>query len=311
MSVANMHVPMSAQGGICTIGNFDGVHRGHQKMVSQVVEAASAKAVPAVVITFDPHPVCVLKPDVVLPALSSIETRTRLLKQYGADEVVVLPVDQSLLDMAPEEFFQTVIVEKLKAKGLVEGPNFRFGKDRSGDAATLAQLCRDHGLRLQIIDAVESQDAMISSSRIRQLLASDGFDAGIELLGHPYTITGTVDDGDGRGRELGFPTANLTSMGQNFLLPAEGVFAGRTVVAGKRYAVAVSIGRNPTFGDYPAKVECHLIDFDGNLYGQPLSVDLFRWVRHQQTFTSVQELVAAINRDVEACRAAAEAAGLK
>ena len=280
-------------------------------MVSQVVKAASDHSASAVVITFDPHPICVLKPDVMLPALSSIETRTRLLKQYGADQVVVLPVDQSLLDMAPDKFFQTVIVEKLKAKGLVEGPNFRFGKDRSGDAATLKRLCTDHGLSLQIIEAVESRDAMISSSRIRQLLSSDGFDEGIELLGHPYTITGTVDDGEGRGRELGFPTANLTSIGQNFLLPAEGVYAGSAIVAGQRHAAAVSIGRNPTFGDHPPKVECHLIDFDGNLYGQSLSVDLLRWVRHQQTFTSAQELVAAINQDVEVCREAAGAAGEK
>ncbi|MGB4739272.1 MAG: bifunctional riboflavin kinase/FAD synthetase [Fuerstiella sp.] len=300
MTWSGLNVPPSAKGGIVTIGNFDGVHRGHQAMLTAVRGCALDASSPVVVVTFDPHPVNILRPQIELPRLSSLKTRTELLKRFGADEVVVLHVDNDLLGMDPQTFFKQVVIHQLEATGVVEGPDFRFGKDRLGDTTVLKQLCEQNGLRLQVISAVRHDAEMISSTRIRSLISGGRLIDAVNLLGHSYTITGQVSHGAGRGTTLGIPTANLESIAE--LLPADGVYAGRCVLNGKPYACAVNIGPNPTFNDSTRKLECHVIDFAGDIYGQAMAVDLLSELRELHSFDSQEALVTQINHDVLRCR---------
>ena len=299
MTTFELHVPSSATGGVVTIGNFDGVHRGHQEMLSTVRRLASQRCRPAVVVTFDPHPITVLKPDVVLPRLSTIDIRTKLLKRFGADEVIVLPVSRQLLNMSPDQFFRNVIARQFKPIGMVEGPDFRFGKDRTGDTDVLRQLCADQQIELNVIPPVRSADTMISSSRIRRLLCEGDVGAAVEMLGHPYSVPGKVRHGAERGRMLGFPTANLAEV--NVLLPCDGVYAAACRIGRCRYPVAMSIGPNPTFNDDSRKVECHVVGFSGDLYGAALSVDLITRVRSLIPFESADTLTEQIREDVAVC----------
>jgi len=293
-------VPPSAMGGIVTIGNFDGVHRGHQAMLSTIRGHAKAALLPVVVVTFDPHPINVLKPDVNLPKLTTLKTRTELLKHFGADEVVVLEVDHELLSMEPQRFFDQVVRNQLQAAGMIEGPDFHFGKDRKGDITVLRKLCADGGLNLTIIPALSHSGEMISSTRIRSLLEHGQVAEAVDLLGHSYTISGSVVPGAGRGQTLGIPTANLEGVAE--LLPKDGVYAANCALQGSYFPVAVSIGPNPTFDDGNRKVECHIIDFSGDLYDSELAVNLLSEIRDLHSFASREALVEQIKRDIACCR---------
>lgn len=299
MAWSGLNVHRSARGGVITIGNFDGVHQGHQAMLAEVVRRARERSSPAVAVTFDPHPINVLKPEVYLPRLTTIETRSELLKKSGIDEVVVLPVNNELLSMAPQEFFSEVILEELQAVGIVEGPDFRFGHDRAGDTVFLAAECEKHGVHLTVFPAVLTDGAMISSTRIRRLLSSGQVADAVGLLGHSYALTGTVEQGAGRGRQLGFPTANLSNVSE--CLPANAVYAGECSLDGERYPVALNIGPNPTFGEAAQKVECHLVGYSGDLYECRLCVRLLSEVRPIRSFDSLDELKVQIRSDVEKC----------
>lgn len=300
MNQADFHVPENALNGIVTVGNFDGVHCGHQQMLTTLQEIAAHHSAPAVVVTFDPHPLSLLRPDAPLPRLTTIPRRTELLKQYGADEVIVLPVTHDLLQMSADEFFSDILVQCLAAKGIVEGPNFRFGHDRQGDVQRLSEMCRSRDITFQVIDAVNDEGHMISSSRIRSLLGDGLVLEAVAMTGHAHRLSGKVSRGAGRGRQLGFPTANLD--GINVMLPADGVYAGTTVVGEQQHTVAISIGPNPTFDDNRIKVECFLDGFDGDLYGQQLDIDLLCEIRSLCSFGSVDELTQQIQSDVEQCR---------
>lgn len=302
MNQLELEIPEGATQGVVAVGNFDGVHFGHQQMLQQICEDASALDCPSVVLTFDPHPVTVLKPGTRVPRLTTIPERIRLLKSYGADHVVILPSTASLLEMTARQFFDDVIVGKLHAVGMVEGPDFRFGKGREGDVGLLGQLCFDQGISLRVIDCVESKDELVSSTRIRRLIASGEVQQASLLLRRPYRICGTVVAGAARGRELGFPTANLANI--TMLLPEDGVYAGFAKIRSEEFAVAINIGPNPTFDDEHRKVECHVLGFQGDLYGQELSVGLLKQIRGLQQFGSASELVNQISLDVEAARLA-------
>lgn len=300
MAILDFHIPESACEGCIAIGNFDGVHRGHASMLQQLRSVGREISGPAVAITFDPHPIAVLRPEFTPPVLTTIEDRKRLLHQAGADEVIVLPVTNGLLEMTAEQFFRDVIVGTFKARGVVEGPNFHFGKDRRGDVDRLQELCRSQGIQCHIAKSFDDAGSMISSSRIRELICARAMTAAVELLGHPYRMSGIVRHGAGRGRTIGFPTANLAEI--QTLLPAHGVYAGSAEINGNRYPVAVSVGPNPTFGEHREKVECHIDGFTGDLYDQKLAIDLLSEVRALQSFGSVNELISQISSDIEACR---------
>jgi riboflavin kinase / FMN adenylyltransferase len=265
------------------IGTFDGVHRGHRR----VIEAAKAAGLPTTVVTFDPHPRIALGNQVEL--LTTLERRLELLGELEVD-VHVVPFTSDLSLQTPEEFAESIL-RPLGTKVVAAGENFRFGHGRSGDLDTLAGL----GFDVRRVPLVEG----VSSSRIRQLLAAGEIEGAAQLLGRPPEVEGTVVAGDARGGTLGYPTANLAVPG-GLLVPAHGIYAGR---AGDHRA-AISIGVNPHYGGQERRVEAFLLDFEGDLYGQRLVVELWQRLRGEQSFTSEQELIDQIGRDVVATRAA-------
>ena len=291
-------VPEPLRNCCLTLGNFDGVHRGHRQILSAVRRLADDLEVPAVAVTFSPHPLALLRPGGAPPVITSIAERTRLLLASGVDRVFVLPVTAQLLQMTAVEFFDSVLLTSFSARGIVEGPNFHFGRGRDGNAALLRTLCQRSGVTFVEVPSLDDSMGMISSSRIRELLAAGQLGEAVSQLGHPLRVTGEVTTGAQRGRTLGFPTANLA--GIEGMLPANGVYGGRCEVGGSRFAVAISLGPNPTFAEERQKVECHLVGFSGDLYGQRLSVDLLTEIRPLRSFASVDELRAQITADIKA-----------
>jgi riboflavin kinase/FMN adenylyltransferase len=283
--------------GALTIGNFDGVHRGHAHILRQLIHQAQYHCQPAVVFTFDPHPVRLLRPEAAPPPLTWLDRKVTLLSELGVDAVIAYPTDQALLRLRPEEYFHTIIHGRLRTRTVVEGPNFCFGKDRAGDIDTLARLCRQAGIALNIVEPVRCGADYISSSRIRKAIAAGDVDHANQMLTRPYRIRGMVTHGAGRGDSLGFPTANLEAV--DTLLPGPGVYAGKAHIDQRDWPAAVNVGPNPTFQEAARKVEVHVIGFRGNLYGQPLEVDFVRRLREIQRFGSVEELQAQLRRDVE------------
>lgn len=292
--------PELYRGGYVAIGNFDGVHLGHQRMIETLTKRAQAANVPAVVLTFDPHPIMLLKPEFVPPRLTTLQTKSELLHEYGVDHVIAYPTDEQLLNMTPEEFFEQFLLQELEVRGLVEGPNFFFGRNRSGNVDTLRELCEPHSLSLDVISAVKVDDEHVSSSAIRKAISGGDFKKAFHMLAHGYALVGTVREGDGRGRTLGFPTANLADV--ETLIPVDGVYGGWCEVNGKKYAAAVNIGTNPTFARDEHKIEVHLIDFSGDLYDTELKVQLVWWVRDVQSFPSAEELQQQLKKDLKVIR---------
>ena len=292
--------------GFVAIGNFDGVHRGHQQIVAALTGQAVAAGKPSVVLTFDPHPIRLLRPSKAPPSLSTLERKAALLERHGVDFVIAYPTDDRLLRLSPREFFDEVVIEALSAVGLVEGPNFYFGRKRAGNVATLANFCRESGVLLTVVPAVDSEGETISSSRIRARISEGAIAEAVRLLGHPYQLQGQVSTGAGRGRGIGFPTANLK--GIETLIPNDGVYAGLVRQSEVPRPAAVHIGTSPTFQDAERKVEVHLIDHHGDLYGRELEVDLLARVRDTQNFDSPDELTQQIAIDLREIRAIIDSA---
>lgn len=290
-------VPRSHEA-VLTVGNFDGVHRGHVAMLSQLKKLSIQLGLPAVVVTFDPPPLAILAPDRVPPRLTTVEQKVALLRANGVDDVIVWPASRELLSLTAEQFFEHVVRDQLKCRGIVEGPNFCFGRARAGTVDLLKQLGAASDILVIISDASESGGAMISSSQIRAALSAGDVSQARELLGRPYAITGTVVSGAQRGRLLGFPTANLG--GVETLIPPPGVYAGRTTIQGTDWPVALNIGPNPTFGEDQLKLEAHVVGYAGDLYGQRISIKFFGHLRGVHKFTGVDELRAQLARDIAA-----------
>ncbi len=289
-------LPPIARGGAVTIGNFDGVHQGHARIVSRLLARAAEFGGPAVVFTFDPHPARLLRPEACPPPLTWTDRKAELLADLGIDWVVAYPTDMGLLTLSPREFFHRVVVDALGARAVVEGPNFFFGKDRAGDVEALARFADEAKITLEVVKPLEVDGAVISSSRVRELVALGRVGEARQWLTSPYRIRGLVTHGAGRGTDLGFPTANLE--GIDTLLPANGVYAGVAWVGGRATPAALNLGPNPTFDDMATKVEVHLIGTDTTLYGQILEVDFLDRLRDIRTFDSADELKKQLNNDV-------------
>ena len=297
--------PDQYRAGWVTIGNFDGVHRGHQSMLATLVSRAHAANTPAVVMTFDPHPISLLRPQHTPPALSLLDHKLELFEKHGIDTVVVYPTDHAFLQLTPEEFYRSIVLGELNAVGLVEGPNFFFGHHRAGNVETLRTLCDASGRSLDVVPALVVGGRMVSSSEVRTLIGTGHIAEAVELLGHPYRVRGVVATGAARGRAIGFPTANLEAIAT--LLPPDGVYAGVCNVGGTTHPAAINLGPNPTFGESARKFEVHLLDFTGDLYGQTLDVDLLARVRDVVRFGSSDALKQQLNQDLEAVRSLANA----
>lgn len=293
-------LPEAVRHGAVAIGNFDGVHLGHARIIQRLAARARELGGPAVVFTFDPPPVKLLRPDRAPAALTWTERKADLLAELGADAVIAYPTDAALLQLSPREFFDRIIRRQLDARAMVEGPNFFFGHDRQGDVRLLGEFCREAQIPLAVVDPVVIDEQPVSSSRVRVLVGRGAVDDARRMLTRPYRIRGTVVHGAGRGRDLGFPTANLERI--DTLLPAEGIYAGRAYIDGRSWSAAISLGPNPTFDDGRLKAEAHLLDFRGTLYDRTIEIDFLSRLRDVQRFRSVEELVSQMDRDLEAAR---------
>lgn len=292
--------PTELAGGAVTIGNFDGVHRGHAKIMQQVARRADQLGGAAIALTFDPHPATLLRPDRAPPPLTWLERKAELLAEFGIAALIAYPTDRALLSLSPEAFFRSIIVDQLQAAAVVEGPNFFFGKDRAGDVQTLQSLCQTRNIACDIVPSQEVEGEIVSSSRIRSLIESGDVAAAAELLTQPFRICGVVARGAGRGATIGFPTANLEQL--KTMSPGVGVYAGRAILNNAAHAAAIHIGPNPTFGEHAVKVEVHIIDFSDEIYGSALQVEFIRKLRDVTPFDSVDELTAQLQKDVAAAR---------
>lgn len=293
-------LPAELRGGAVAIGNFDGVHRGHAALVERLRQRAAEVGGPALVFTFDPHPVRLLRPQEAPPPLTWTERKAELLAALGVDATIAYPTDEALLALEPREFFDRIVREALGARALVEGPNFRFGRGRQGDTRLLADLAAAASLSLDVVEPLLVDGDYVSSSRIRGLIAAGDVAAAAQLLTEPYRIRGLVRHGAGRGAKLGFPTANVD--GIDTLIPAVGVYAGLAWRGGQRWPAAINVGPNPTFGEHALKVEVHLISARESLYGEVLEVDFLERLRGVMAFAGPEALQAQIARDVEAAR---------
>lgn len=298
MPLVTVAPPMNAlsPGGVVSIGNFDGVHRGHRRMIGALVNMANRLNTLARVMTFDPPPLAILAPDRVPPQLTTLATRIELLKSCGVDEVIVYPTSHKLLGLTAEEFFEQFLIKRFGASGVVEGPNFCFGRGRTGNVSLLRTLCEQKGIPLEIIEPENIDGVMISSSEIRAALLSGEVRRAHQLLGRPYTITGRVGQGAQRGRQIGFPTANLHDI--ETLLPPAGVYCGQCQIDEAIYPVAMNIGSNPTFGEHAIKIEAHLIGYHGDLYGRMITVELLDRLRGIFRFSNIEELQKQLRVDI-------------
>lgn len=292
-------LPDSVRGAVLTIGNFDGVHRGHARLVGRLRDRARTVGAPAVAVTFDPHPVALLRPEAAPVPLTWTERTAALLLEAGATSVGVFQTGPWLLDLSARAFFERIILDQFGARGLVEGPTFGFGRGREGDVGLLGSWCDQAGISFEVVPPVEIDGQIVSSSRIRALLAAgDTREAG-RLLGRPHRIRGQVVPGAGRGRGLGFPTANL--QGIDTQIPADGVYAARAWTSNppRPCPAAVHIGANATFHATQRTVEAHLIGFRDDLYGQTIELDFLERLRGTRKFDGVSELLDQIRVDVE------------
>ena len=285
-----------------TIGNFDGVHRGHQALVSATVERARRDAGTAVVLTLDPHPARLLDPEHAPTALNTLDQKAEVLAGLGVDRIVVLPFTRELAGRSPEEFAHEILAGALGARCVVVGPDFRFGRGRQGDTSTLRALGQRLGFDVMTIEPVVLGDAAVSSSRVRDALARGDVEEAEALLGRAFFVDGEVVRGAGRGRTLGIPTANVRS--ENETLPAKGVYAGRCrLPSGEEHVAVINRGHRPTFGGGEETLEAHLLDFGDDLYGARVRVTFAARLRGESRFPGPEALVAQVRADVARARA--------
>jgi riboflavin kinase/FMN adenylyltransferase len=288
------------------LGSFDGVHLGHRRVIEATMGAARDAGLWSSVVTFQPHPMAVLRPEIAPHELSSPERRARLIGQLAPDELVVIPFTHEFSLLEHEAFAEQVLAERLGAVVVSVGRNFRYGHRAEGSIETLAASGERLGFDVVAAPLLEMDGAPVSSSRIRDLIAAGEVVHASQLLGRPPLIEGVVVRGDGRGRGLGFPTANLETAPRS-ALPGTGIYAGRAHLPESSHAAAVSVGYNPTFSDdrRRVRVEAYLLDFDRDIYGQRMDLELMRRLRGEERFGSIDELIAQMHHDVDGVRAEA------
>jgi riboflavin kinase/FMN adenylyltransferase len=279
-----------------TIGVFDGVHLGHRRVIDDLV-TRSAGLDPAV-LTFDPHPLAILAPDRAPKMLTDRDQRLEQFRGLGVRVAGVLNFPD-IRNFSAGEFCERVLAGALAARRVVIGADFRFGRDRKGDAGFLAAAGPSLGLEVEVVDMVAAKDGVVSSTRIRQALEAGEVEDAARMLARPFELKGVVEVGDRRGNQIGFPTANL-AVSKGLLIPANGVYAAWAIIEGKPYRSVVNIGIRPTFGGVERRVEAHILSWGGDLYGVPLALRFLSRIRDERKFDGVEALVAQISADVEA-----------
>ena len=295
--------PAPSTGSVVTIGAYDGVHLGHQHVIGEVRALAAAQGAASAVVTFDRHPASIVRPDSAPKVLTDLPQKLELLAAAGVDRTLVIHFDEARSRESAEDFVTEVLVGRLGARAVVVGRDFHFGHKRRGNVELLASMGVELGFEVRGIPLVGT-DAPVSSTRIRQLLAAGDVESAAAMLGRNHEVRGHVCRGDGRGRDLGFPTANI-EVPADVCLPADGIYAGwYQRPDGSVHAAALSQGRRPTFHDGagPSLLEAYLLDFDGDLYGEPAAVRFLSRLRDEERFESIDDLVAQIAQDVIATR---------
>jgi riboflavin kinase/FMN adenylyltransferase len=295
------------RGAAVAIGNFDGVHRGHKAVIAAALSRALSLGKPAAALTFEPHPRAFFNPNEPLFRLTDETAKLRLLAAAGLDGTIVLTFGAVLAKLTAEDFVQQVLVERLAVSGAAIGFNFHFGANRAGSPEFLQTQGKRHGFAVDIVPPLRDGDRPVSSGPIRAALAAGRLDDAAELLGYPWFISGMVIHGDKRGRQLGFPTANL-ALDPTCAL-RHGIYAVRVAAAGRRYNGVASFGRRPMFDTGTVLLEIFLFDFDGDLYGANIDVAFIAWLRDEAMFASAEELVRQMEEDSRLARAALARAG--
>lgn len=293
---------------VVTVGVFDGVHRGHRQLIARAVERAHERGLPAVVVTFDPHPAELIRPGTHPARLSTLDRRAELVAEAGADVFCVIPFTEALSRMAPAGFAHEVLVDRLHAAVVVVGSNFTFGHRAEGDVGTLAELGRRFGFACEALDLVSDHDVTFSSTYIRSCIDAGAVRDAAHALGRWHRVDGVIVHGHKRGRDLGYPTANVASP-PHTAIPADGVYAGWFRIGDRRLMGAVSVGTNPTFSGRVRTVEVYVIDVDENFYGHEVGVEFVERLRGQEHYDGIEALVAQMGRDVATCREILTAAG--
>ena len=307
-------IPENYGPSVVTIGVFDGFHRGHQQLINSTVAKAHQDNWSAVMVTFDPHPVSVFLPERAPLAVATLEKRLELAEEHGFDAVVVIDFTCELSGLDPRAYVQSLLLERLNTRHVVVGRNFTFGANAAGTAETMQELGKDCGFSTEIIDLLEDEGVCISSTQVREYLTRGEVSAANWALGRHFAVDGPVVRGAGRGgKELGFPTANQY-FPDSIALPTDGVYAGwfqldetqapidGNMTPGIRYAAAISVGTNPTFGDEDRSIESFVLDREADLYGFDATVEFVAHIRPMYKFESIDELLEAMNRDVRAAR---------
>ncbi len=292
-------LPLPDRPCVVTVGFFDGVHRGHQSVFARTVEDAHARGIQSVAVTFDRHPREILTPGSEPRLLTTVERRAQLIERTGIDTLVVLAFDRDFSLMPAEDFVADVLVDGLHAVHIVVGANFTFGFKALGNVENLPALGAPRGVTAEGVPLLEIDGRTVSSTSVREALAAGDLDWPQHALGGRFVLDGEVVTGHGRGRGLGYPTANLRTW-PRLLLPGQGIYAGVAEHGGRRYRAAIDVGTNPTFGSEPLHVESFLLDYEGSdLPGEPLSIEFWARLRDEVRYESVEELVTAIAADVE------------
>ncbi|MBI1191931.1 MAG: bifunctional riboflavin kinase/FAD synthetase [Bacteroidetes bacterium] len=282
---------------VVTIGTFDGVHKGHQRILTRLRELAAEANGTSLIVTFHPHPRSIIQPDADLRMLTTLEERLALLAHYGADAVLVVPFTREFSEISADAYVREFLLQGIRPHTLVIGYDHRFGRDRSGNIALLRQFGEPEGLRIVEIDPQEVDDVAVSSTRIRKALLSGNVQAAEQGLGLPYTLSGVVVKGEQIGRELGYPTANLRVDDASKLIPADGIYTVLVEARGQRFGGMLSIGFRPTFDGKQRSIEVNLFDFAGDLYGEDLRLHFLAYLRGEARFPNRESLIAAMSKD--------------
>jgi riboflavin kinase / FMN adenylyltransferase len=282
---------------VLTIGNYDGIHIGHKQIIKRVREAAAEISGTSMLMTFNPHPLSVLKPDNHLGLITPIDIRKRLIEEHGIDVLLLLPFTDEFRLIDPEEFVREILVGRLGIKGLVVGFDFKFGKGGRGDTHILEHLSRQYGFFFEAVEAITFNNEKVGSNRIRKHIMSGDVKKAEFFLGRPYTIEGRVLKGYGRGGGIGFPTINIETDFE--IIPKNGVYISEVEVDNKRYRSLTNIGYNPTFNNQDRSIETFILDFSDNLYGKEVSLYFHERIRDEIKFNNVDELINRINMDVK------------
>ena len=290
---------------VLTVGNFDGVHRAHQQILAQAGLFAARTRGPVVVLTFEPHPLSVVAPDRAPARLSTLDEKLHDLALSGAQTIVVARSEPALLSLEPEAFVREIVLHKFHPTHVVEGPSFGFGRGRRGTPELLERVAGESGCKVHIVQSVTLQmgdgdTLLVSSSLIRKLITQGNVRRAALCLGRPYALSGRVVQAQGRGRGLGFPTANIPI--PNKLIPPDGVYAGRATIDDRSRPCGISIGHTPTFGGSKRQIEAHLLDFDADIQDQFIRIEFERFLREQRTFDSPDELKAQLQVDLDEVR---------